>query len=256
MIDLVLPHLGPAPLVRKAGPAATTQGRLVRLGRRQARRHAAQQLAVDLRRLGLAMGRATDAVLPAQLPDRTARPELSQPEVQDGACWTSRGSGWTAGSTGSGSTRSTSTSTTRSCATTRRCRWRTQRDHRAGVNPYNWQEHLYDKNQPENLDFPAQRCRAVLDEYPPPPRWARWATRSAGWRSRPIHRGRRQGAHVLRLRVPVGRPPTAEYVAEVLTDFENTIGDGWACWAFSNHDVARHASRWNLGEAARGCSRR
>ena len=29
------------------------------------------------------------------------------------------------------------------------------------------------------------------------------------------------------------------------------IGDGWACWAFSNHDVVRHASRWNLGEDAR-----
>src|SRR5690606_5593907 len=28
--------------------------------------------------------------------------------------------------------------------------------------------------------------------------------------------------------------------------------DGWACWAFSNHDVARHVSRWSLSaEAAR-----
>jgi glycosidase len=27
--------------------------------------------------------------------------------------------------------------------------------------------------------------------------------------------------------------------------------DGWACWAFSNHDVVRHASRWNLTPAAR-----
>jgi alpha-glucosidase len=27
--------------------------------------------------------------------------------------------------------------------------------------------------------------------------------------------------------------------------------DGWACWAFSNHDVERHASRWTADEADR-----
>jgi alpha-glucosidase len=27
--------------------------------------------------------------------------------------------------------------------------------------------------------------------------------------------------------------------------------DGWACWAFSNHDVVRHPSRWNLDEAGK-----
>ncbi|MDH3262933.1 MAG: alpha-amylase family glycosyl hydrolase, partial [Paracoccaceae bacterium] len=26
--------------------------------------------------------------------------------------------------------------------------------------------------------------------------------------------------------------------------------DGWACWAFSNHDVVRHPTRWNLSEEA------
>jgi alpha-glucosidase len=25
--------------------------------------------------------------------------------------------------------------------------------------------------------------------------------------------------------------------------------DGWACWAYSNHDVERHASRWGLDDA-------
>ena len=33
------------------------------------------------------------------------------------------------------------------------------------VNPYNFQEHLYDKSQPANLEF-LQRVRALLDEYP------------------------------------------------------------------------------------------
>src|SRR3546814_5897374 len=33
------------------------------------------------------------------------------------------------------------------------------------VNPYNFQEHIYDKNRPENLEF-LRRFRAVLDEFP------------------------------------------------------------------------------------------
>jgi alpha-glucosidase len=33
------------------------------------------------------------------------------------------------------------------------------------VNPYNFQEHLYDKSRPENLDF-LKRLRALMDEYP------------------------------------------------------------------------------------------
>ncbi len=32
-------------------------------------------------------------------------------------------------------------------------------------NPYNFQDHLYDKNQPENLPY-LKRIRALLDEYP------------------------------------------------------------------------------------------
>jgi alpha-glucosidase len=52
------------------------------------------------------------------------------------------------------------------------------------VNPYNWQDHLYDKNQPENLEF-LRRFRALLTNTPPPPPWARSAMRSTGCRSRP-----------------------------------------------------------------------
>ena len=33
------------------------------------------------------------------------------------------------------------------------------------VNPYNFQEHIYDKSRPENLEF-LRRLRQVIDEYP------------------------------------------------------------------------------------------
>ena len=60
------PHLGPAPLV-PGEPAEPRQParRLVCVGGPSTRRHAAQQLAVHLRRLRLAVGAAARPVLPA-----------------------------------------------------------------------------------------------------------------------------------------------------------------------------------------------
>ncbi|MEM9280154.1 MAG: alpha-amylase family glycosyl hydrolase, partial [Pseudomonadota bacterium] len=44
----------------------------------------------------------------------------------------------------------------------------------------------------------------------------------------------------------VGRP-NATIVRDVIKEFEEEAADGWACWAFSNHDVQRHSSRWTNG---------
>ena len=58
MIDQVISHTSDQHpwFVESRVEPRQPQGRLVRLGRRQAGRHAAQQLAVDLRRLGLGSG--------------------------------------------------------------------------------------------------------------------------------------------------------------------------------------------------------
>jgi alpha-glucosidase len=42
---------------------------------------------------------------------------------------------------------------------------------------------------------------------------------------------------------------TPERIAEVLRDFQKVAPEGWACWAFANHDVVRHVSRWGTGVA-------
>jgi alpha-glucosidase len=44
---------------------------------------------------------------------------------------------------------------------------------------------------------------------------------------------------------------SAAKVRTVLESFGRVASDGWSCWAFSNHDVMRHASRWAAGEADR-----
>ena len=43
-----------------------------------------------------------------------------------------------------------------------------------------------------------------------------------------------------------GGQPSAQRVAETLQKAEEVARGGWISWAFSNHDVQRHASRWEL----------
>ncbi|MEM8654089.1 MAG: alpha-amylase family glycosyl hydrolase [Pseudomonadota bacterium] len=118
------------------------------------------------------------------------------------------------------------------------------------VNPYNHQEHVYSKNQPENLAFLA-RFRALLDEYP-----GTAAVGEVGDAQRGLELMGEYTAGDDRVQMCYAfeflakDPLTASRVAEVLDKVDDVASDGWACWAFSNHDVMRHASRWDLSDAA------
>ena len=118
------------------------------------------------------------------------------------------------------------------------------------VNPYNHQEHLYSKNQPENLAF-LERFRALLDEYN-----GTTSVGEVGDAQRGLEimgeytRGEDRVHMCYAFEFLSGVEPTADRFAEVLGHVDEVAADGWACWAFSNHDVTRHASRWNLSPAA------
>ena len=120
------------------------------------------------------------------------------------------------------------------------------------VNPYNWQNHLYDKNQPENLAF-LRRLRAVMDDF------GAVAVGEVGdaQRGTEIQAEYTSGGDKVQMCYSFeflsSAVPTAERVGALLSDYETKIGDGWACWAFSNHDVMRHASRWSLSDEAQRC---
>lgn len=112
------------------------------------------------------------------------------------------------------------------------------------VNPYNYQEHLYDKNQPENIDF-LERFRAVLDEYPAVTAVGEVGDAQIGMqllRDYTSGNARVHMCYTFELLSP--QPPTAQRVADLLQRFEVEAPNSWVCWAFSNHDVVRHASRW------------
>ena len=117
------------------------------------------------------------------------------------------------------------------------------------VNPYNWQDHLYDKNQPENLDF-LRRMRAVMDEYPAATAVGEVGDAQYGLEIQSQYTSGGDKVHMCySFEFLSGKTPSAETVGAVIEKQEASIGDGWACWAFSNHDVVRYPTRWNLDEA-------
>ena len=115
------------------------------------------------------------------------------------------------------------------------------------VNPYNYQEHLYDKSRPENLAF-LKRLRAVMEEYP-----AVAAVGEVGDSQRGLEivgeytsgGDKMQMCYAFEFLAP--QPVTPQHVVKSINAFDAAAPEGWACWAFSNHDVVRHVSRWGAG---------
>lgn len=120
------------------------------------------------------------------------------------------------------------------------------------VNPYNHQEHLYSKNQPENLEFLA-RFRALLDGYPGSTAVGEVGDAQRGLELLGAYTKGDTGVHMCYAFEFLARDKlTAARAAEVMAKIDEVAADGWACWAFSNHDVERHASRWELSRQAIG----
>ena len=118
------------------------------------------------------------------------------------------------------------------------------------VNPYNHQQHIYSKNQPENLAF-LRRFRALLDEYPGKAAVGEVGDAQYGLEILGQYTSGDEFVHMCyAFELLAKEKPTAERIAEVFGKVADVAADGWACWAFSNHDVMRHASRWALSPAA------
>ena len=118
------------------------------------------------------------------------------------------------------------------------------------VNPYNYQDHLYSKSQPENIAF-LERLRALTDGYD-----GRACLGEIGDAQRGIEimgeytTGDKRMHMCYAFEFLEKRALTSAYVKQVFDQFEDKADDAWPCWAFSNHDVQRHVSRWGLDDAA------
>lgn len=116
------------------------------------------------------------------------------------------------------------------------------------VNPYNHQEHVYDRNRPENLDF-LRKLRTVMEPY------GAAAVGEVGdaQKGLEILGEYTAGDDLMHMcyafEFLANDRPSASEIEEVINRFEHVASDGWGCWAFSNHDTKRHASRWDLSVA-------
>jgi len=111
------------------------------------------------------------------------------------------------------------------------------------TNPYGYQDHVFDKTQPENLDF-LRHFRALLDQYE-----ARASVGEVGDGARSLstvaaYTAGNERLHMCYTFDLLSPAFSAAHVRACVEAFETAAPDGWVCWAFSNHDVVRHVSRW------------
>ncbi|MBS3648205.1 alpha-glucosidase [Pseudaminobacter sp. 19-2017] len=111
------------------------------------------------------------------------------------------------------------------------------------TNPYEYQNHLYDKTRPENLAF-LRRFRALLDEYEDRTSVGEVGDGRRSLKTVAAYTSGGDKLHMCYTFDMLGPDFSAEFVAKRIRAFEAIVKDGWICWAFSNHDVNRHVTRW------------
>jgi len=111
------------------------------------------------------------------------------------------------------------------------------------VNPYGFQNHLHDKTQPENIAF-LQRFRALLDQYPNRTTVGEVGDGSRSLKTVAAYTEGGDKLHMCYTFDLLSPHFTASHIRRCVEAVEAQAGDGWTCWAFSNHDVMRHVSRF------------
>ena len=110
------------------------------------------------------------------------------------------------------------------------------------VNPYAWQWHKYDKSRPENLAF-LRRLRALVDQYPNTTMVGEIGDDDGLGRMAEYTSGGDK-LHMAYCFELLGNRHDAPYLRQVLQRFVAVVGSGWPCWALTNHDIQRVATRW------------
>jgi len=111
------------------------------------------------------------------------------------------------------------------------------------TNPYSMQNHLYDKSQPENIDF-LKRLRSLIDSYPSRATVGEVGDGPRSLTTLAIYTSGSDKLHMCYTFDLLGPAFSAGFIRRVVSTFQDTVVNGWVCWAFSNHDVVRHVTRF------------
>jgi len=110
-------------------------------------------------------------------------------------------------------------------------------------NPYEAQDQIYSKSQPENLDV-LRKMRNLTNEYED-----RMMVGEVGEMGRQIdimaeYTSGGDKLHMAYSFEFLSHEHSAEHFRSRIAKFLDKAPDGWPCWSFSNHDVQRHVTRW------------
>lgn len=116
------------------------------------------------------------------------------------------------------------------------------------THPYYWQQHLYDKTQPEMMGF-LKRLRDLTDEYEGRMMVAEIGDDNQIKTAVAYTNGpeRLHTSYSFAMLAPDLFTP--DKLRAIVEEFIREPGDSWPSWAFSNHDVVRVASRWAMNDA-------
>ena len=116
-------------------------------------------------------------------------------------------------------------------------------------NPYVFQNHLYDKTRPENLGF-LMDLRALLDSYPEKTSVGEVGASERGLDVMGEYTAGGDKLHMCYAFDLLNDKFGARYIRQRMEVYEKIVTDGWGCWAFTNHDVARSITRWGFEDVA------
>lgn len=108
-------------------------------------------------------------------------------------------------------------------------------------NPYTYQRHLYDVSQPENIAF-LKEIRKLLNKY---------NATSVGeigddhpLQTMAAYTKDNDKLHMAYTFDLLTDKSDIPYIKDTVKNLHDNIGDGWPCWALSNHDSVRAVTRW------------
>ncbi|MDO6748405.1 alpha-glucosidase family protein [Gilvimarinus sp. 1_MG-2023] len=114
-------------------------------------------------------------------------------------------------------------------------------------NPYAFQRHIYDKTQPENLQF-LQKLRALFDRYDQIVSLGEISSENSLQTMADYSRGNDK-LHMTYSFELLTDDFSPQYIRDTVSTLESKLAEGWPCWAVGNHDVARVVSRWGGAKA-------
>ncbi len=113
-------------------------------------------------------------------------------------------------------------------------------------NPYAFQYHYFNNTQPENVEF-LRDLRRLMDEYPDVAALGEISSEdSLATMADYTGRDRLHMGYSFEL---LTDDFSARHIRDTVQALEARMTQGWPCWAISNHDVQRVATRWGGDDA-------